>query len=231
MKGFATMSKLRAPVALDVRFSGYDYPDNLDYLGGCTNSVLVVEVPGGGDARAVCLPGVGRRERGLSDKGTNKGTDKVADEVCRIRVHGQTRADFMLGRSRAGATVGRMKLTVTRIAVALCVMAYSAWAGAAELQKLKVLYVGDLRAARASEFAGLLKTNVGVFGTAAISTFKPEQAAQFDVVLLDWPQSGELRELKRAPLGERETWTKPTVLLGSAGLNLAVVWKVRGGSG
>jgi hypothetical protein len=124
-----------------------------------------------------------------------------------------------------------MKLTVARTAVALSVMAYSAWAGAAELQKLKVLYVGDLRAARASEFAGLLKTNVGGFGTAAISTFKPEQAAQFDVVLLDWPQSGELREMKRAPLGERETWTKSTVLLGSAGLNLAVVWKVRGGSG
>ena len=89
MKGLATMSALRVLLALDVRFSGYDYPDNLDYLGGCTNSFSVVEVPGGGDARAVCLPGVGRRERGLSDKGTNKATDKVADGVYRIRVHGQ----------------------------------------------------------------------------------------------------------------------------------------------
>jgi hypothetical protein len=137
----------------------------------------------------------------------------------------------MLGTSGLGATLETMKLTFARTAVALCVMAYSAWAGAAELSKLKVLYVGDLRASRAAEFANLLKTNVGGFGTAAISTFKPEQAAQYDVVLLDWPQSGEIRELKRAPLGDRETWTKPTVLLGSAGLNLAVVWKVRGGSG
>jgi hypothetical protein len=124
-----------------------------------------------------------------------------------------------------------MKLTVASTAVALSVMAHSAWSGAAELHKLKALYVGDLRTPRAAEFAGLLKTNLGGFETASISAFKPEQAAQFDVVLLDWPQSGELRERKRGPLGDRETWTKPTVLLGSAGLNLAVVWKVRGGSG
>jgi hypothetical protein len=30
---------------------------------------------------------------------------------------------------------------------------------------------------------------------------------------------------------DRAAWGKPTVLLGSAGLNLAVIWKVRGGSG
>ncbi len=34
-----------------------------------------------------------------------------------------------------------------------------------------------------------------------------------------------------APLGNRADWTKPTVLLGSAGLKLAVAWKVKGGSG
>jgi len=54
------------------------------------------------------------------------------------------------------------------------------------------------------------------------------------VVLLDWPQSNSTREdwkRGRSPLGDRNAWTKPTVLLGSAGLNLAVVWKVRGGSG
>ena len=55
-----------------------------------------------------------------------------------------------------------------------------------------------------------------------------------DVVLLDWPQSETVRqewEQGRAPLSDRDKWQKPTVLLGSAGLNLAVVWKVRGGSG
>jgi hypothetical protein len=52
-------------------------------------------------------------------------------------------------------------------------------------------------------------------------------------VLLDWPQSGTMRGnwLDGAPLGNREDWDKPTVLLGSAGLNLAVVWKLKGGSG
>jgi hypothetical protein len=150
--------------------------------------------------------------------------------VSRIRLSSK-RGNFLLGGPSLGATLGRMKLTVAGAAVALAVIAHSAWAGAAELHKLKVLYLGELRMPRASEFAGLLRTNVGAFGTAAISTFKPEQAAPFDVVLLDWPQSGGVRETKRAPLGERETWTKPTVLLGSAGLNLAVVWKVRGGSG
>ena len=34
-----------------------------------------------------------------------------------------------------------------------------------------------------------------------------------------------------SPLGKREAWHKPTVLLGSAGLNLAVAWKLKGGSG
>ncbi len=34
-----------------------------------------------------------------------------------------------------------------------------------------------------------------------------------------------------SPLGRREDWEKPTVLLGSTGLNLAVAWKLKGGSG
>ncbi len=58
-------------------------------------------------------------------------------------------------------------------------------------------------------------------------------AAPFDVVLLDWRQGEETREMRklRSPLGKREDWNKATVLLGSAGLNLAVSWKLKGGSG
>src|SRR6185436_8371345 len=50
---------------------------------------------------------------------------------------------------------------------------------------------------------------------------------------LDWPQSELSREarIQGAPLGKREEWARPTVLLGSAGLNLAVAWKLKGGSG
>ena len=53
------------------------------------------------------------------------------------------------------------------------------------------------------------------------------------MVLFDWPQGEATREMRklRSPLGTREEWNKPTVLLGGAGLNLAVCWKLKGGSG
>lgn len=101
------------------------------------------------------------------------------------------------------------------------------------LDQLKVLYVGD-RESRATHFKGFLKHNVGTIEVASRSAFKPSDADEFDVVLLDWEQSDSARDDRKtghSPLGERKNWSKPTVLLGSAGLNLAVVWKVRGGSG
>jgi hypothetical protein len=57
-----------------------------------------------------------------------------------------------------------------------------------------------------------------------------------DVVVLDWQQGdyqgGSFPMPKpRSPLGDRADWTIPTVLLGSAGHNLAAAWDVRGGSG
>ncbi|HTD86679.1 MAG TPA: hypothetical protein VK850_08885 [Candidatus Binatia bacterium] len=102
------------------------------------------------------------------------------------------------------------------------------------LDQIKVLYLGDPGNSRTTYFQGFLKHNVGRIDVASREGFKPSDADEFDVVLLDWPQSGSTREdwkNERSPLGERDAWNKPTVLLGSAGLNLAVVWKVRGGSG
>jgi hypothetical protein len=102
------------------------------------------------------------------------------------------------------------------------------------LDQLKVLYVGDTASSRANHFQGFLKHNVGRIDIASRDAFKPSDAEEFDVVLLDWPQSDLARDDRkggRSPLGDRDAWSKPTVLLGSAGLNLAVVWKVRGGSG
>ena len=77
-----------------------------------------------------------------------------------------------------------------------------------------------------------LKPNVAQIDTTTREAFKPEKAAPYDVVLLDWPQEG-MNDFppKSSPLGARETWDKPTVLLGSAGLKLAVVWKLKGGTG
>ena len=100
----------------------------------------------------------------------------------------------------------------------------------AELTGLKVLYVGS---ERSSEFVEFLKGKVATVEARSRESFQPRDAARFDVVLLDWPQGEETREMRRlrSPLGTREGWNKPTVLLGSAGLNLAVCWKLKGGSG
>jgi hypothetical protein len=101
------------------------------------------------------------------------------------------------------------------------------------LDQLKVLFVGE-SADRTKVFEGFLAQNVGQVATTSRHTFKPAEAEGYDVVLLDWGQSEQARDERssgRSPLGAREQWSKPTVLLGSAGLNLAVVWKVRGGSG
>lgn len=93
----------------------------------------------------------------------------------------------------------------------------------------RVLYVGN----RGSEFEPFLKKNFTSVESVPLQDLPPSRASNFDVVLLDWPQRGSSREerQKGAPLGKREEWRKPTVLLGSAGLNLAVAWKLKGGSG
>lgn len=108
-------------------------------------------------------------------------------------------------------------------------------AGAApgpDLVSLTVLYVGEESAsARARQFTEFLEKKVRRVEAVSRAAFQPAQARDFDVVLLDWPQSGPGGPSRQVPLGDRLAWTKPTVLLGSAGLNLAVAWQVRGGSG
>jgi len=118
-------------------------------------------------------------------------------------------------------------------------VAFAAWLvllpslGAADLNELKVLYVGDPGTPRAREFEGFLKLNCGKVAVASRRGFQRDQAKDFDVVLLDWPQSSRENgaEPTRSPLGDREAWAKPTVLLGSAGLLTAEVWEVKGGFG
>lgn len=122
--------------------------------------------------------------------------------------------------------------------LALFVLALSTSAvsvASADLSKLSVLYVGQPASqVRARQYLAFLRTNVAQVAAVERKSFKPEDAAQFDVVLLDWPQAGSATDLERERpclFGKRTDWTKPTVLVGSAGLNLAVVWKVRGGMG
>ena len=103
-------------------------------------------------------------------------------------------------------------------------------ADAKDLRELKVLYVGS---ERTSDYVSFLSGKVAEIDVKSRADFKVADAAAFDVVLLDWPQGEETREMRklRSPLGRRDEWGKPTVLLGSAGLNLAVAWKMKGGSG
>jgi hypothetical protein len=95
---------------------------------------------------------------------------------------------------------------------------------------LRVLYVGATTTQRGRAYAKFLQ---GHFRNAAAKErngFDPQQAAAFDVVLLDWSQS-ERPAKPMSPLGTRETWNKPTVLLGSAGLLLAPAWDIHGAIG
>src|SRR4051812_27229288 len=83
---------------------------------------------------------------------------------------------------------------------------------ARELSELKVLYVGNERTA---DYGNFLKSKVDEFAAKSRSEFKPSDAGAFDVVMLDWPQSPETREMRKltSPLGAREAWNRPTVLL------------------
>ena len=124
-----------------------------------------------------------------------------------------------------------MKTSIARlITAAIAFLASVSTTPAKDLQDLSLLYVGS---ERPSEFVPFLKRYVARVEPITREAFRPAEAASFDVVLLDWPQTGRPADFppKSSPLGKREEWTKPTVLLGSAGLNLAVVWKLKGGTG
>ena len=123
-----------------------------------------------------------------------------------------------------------MKTAPAIVATLLFGLMANGWTHAAELAELKVLYVGS---ERASDYATFLKGKVAMVESKSRESFQPKDAERFDVVLFDWPQGEATREMRKlkSPLGAREEWNKPTVLLGSAGLNLAVCWKLKGGSG
>jgi hypothetical protein len=131
----------------------------------------------------------------------------------------------------------KLKLThsssLRRLGLSLLLFLPGSLCPAAELKDLKVLYVGNTASARAADFKAFLGTNVAKVAVANRVGFDPALASQFDVVLLDWPQPENRNEFppKKSPLGPRETWVKPTVLLGSAGLHVAIVWDVKGGFG
>ncbi|MBI4661792.1 MAG: hypothetical protein HY735_23465 [Verrucomicrobia bacterium] len=156
------------------------------------------------------------RRREEAGFGFNPGVRLVASAATNVR--------FVESKSRIGP---RLVWWLTVLAVSMGLLR------AADLSQLKVLYVGDAASPRAADFKAFLELNAGQAAVANRNGFDPRQAAGFDVVLLDWPQTGQQLDSPshKSPLGPRDQWVKPTVLLGSAGLNLAVAWMAKGGSG
>jgi hypothetical protein len=107
---------------------------------------------------------------------------------------------------------------------------YGTAADAAEKIDLSVFYVGNPSTPRGKSYTAFLSQSFRRVEAAERRGFDPKKAAGFDVVLLDWSQSD--RQAKaQSPLGPKDAWNKPTVLLGSAGLLLAEVWKIHGAIG
>ena len=96
---------------------------------------------------------------------------------------------------------------------------------------LRVMYLGNEGKTRATEFVDFLRTQFEQVEQRNRDDVDFESVSAFDVVLLDWSQRDTEVEKAVSPLGPRDRWSKPTVLLGSAGLLLATSWEIIGGAG
>lgn len=98
---------------------------------------------------------------------------------------------------------------------------------------LRVLFIGEEgHEARTDDFVEFLAQHFAVVRAATHKSVPADVQDGVDVVLLDWHQGQDTKlPPPSCPLGRREAWKTPTVLLGSAGLFLSCIWKVNGGSG
>jgi hypothetical protein len=134
---------------------------------------------------------------------------------------------------------------VSALSRILLVLAACVTATAADAPKptrpQSVVYLGKPDSDRGRQFITFLKAHFAHVEAADRDRHDSATVDAADVVLLDWPQAEAHpdgcfefpypeRDLK-SPLGSRDAWTKPTVLLGSAGHLLAACWQVHGGSG
>ena len=123
-----------------------------------------------------------------------------------------------------------MKSWAMLLALLCAVPGIAASAAAGERLPLRVLYVGD-NPARSDEYASFLRSHFATVTVAKRTGFDPAAARDADVVLLDWSQSETQVTAARSPFGKCEDWSRPTVLLGSAGLLMAGQWQIIGGAG
>ena len=100
---------------------------------------------------------------------------------------------------------------------------------------LHVAFVGELRQERGKDFVQFLRAQFARVDAIERSTCTPSMLRTADVVVLDWPQQGAVSDwvrdkprVRTNPLGELARWDRPTVLIGSAGLNAAADWSLPG---
>jgi hypothetical protein len=96
---------------------------------------------------------------------------------------------------------------------------------------LRVMYLGNEGTPRATEFIDFLRVRFEQVAAKNRADLDLESVGAYDVVLLDWSQTDTDSEKAVSPLGPRLQWSKPTVLLGSAGHLLATPWEIIGGAG
>ncbi|HEX6811656.1 MAG TPA: hypothetical protein VF384_08550 [Planctomycetota bacterium] len=103
-------------------------------------------------------------------------------------------------------------------------------------RKLHVAFVGDLESARGADFVQFLRQQFARVDSVERKTCTPDQLRTADVVVLDWAQeimawSQDKTMARHNPLGVLARWDRPTVMIGSAGLNLAADWNLPGTEG
>lgn len=102
----------------------------------------------------------------------------------------------------------------------------------AEKLPIRVLYLSRQNdELRTASFADFLSEKFASCKTASRIEFHDDLLDDVDVVLVDWSQSEQSSREYDSPIGPLEKWTKPTVLLGSAGLLIAKPWNIIGNAG
>lgn len=103
---------------------------------------------------------------------------------------------------------------------------------------LHVAFVGKLDEDRGKSFVQFLRQQFARVTPVAIEGCTPAKLRTADVVVLDWAQADgvmawmqDKSKERSHPLGELARWDRPTVLVGSAGLNAAAYWGLPGTSG
>ncbi len=97
---------------------------------------------------------------------------------------------------------------------------------------LRILYLGNDQN-RSRDFGDFFNQHFSFATAQTHADFDRDEfdRQQFDVVVIDWSQRETSSADAVSPVGDREAWSTPTVLLGSAGHLLAAAWEVAGGSG